>query len=88
MAKFDRMVKKLLHSEGVSQETLAKGIEDMKYIRAALLEGMTHYADQEKLNNWQEPWYANARDSYESKLQKLDAVLLALEAKRVSLPTN
>ena len=87
MAKFDRMLKRLLESEGVSQETLARGIEDMKEIRAALLEGMTHYADQEKLNNWREPWYANARDSYADKLERVDAVILRLEAKRVSPPT-
>lgn len=88
MAKYDRMVKKLLDSSNKDPETLKKGLDTLKKVRSALQDGMNHYADQEKLNNWHEPWYSNARDSYESKLQKLDVVLLALEAKRVSLPTN
>lgn len=86
MAKYDKMVAKfdLLTDPKQIQEA----IDTLAEIRDALTEGMSHYADQEKLNNWHEPWYANARDSYEQKVAKTDAVILRLKGRLLaSAPT-
>lgn len=87
MAKFDRMVAKFTAETYTNPELIKDSIEQLKEIREALQEGMTHYADQEKLNNWHEPWYSNARESYENKVEKVDGVILSLEARLVGLQT-
>ena len=86
MAKFDRQVKRILSAKDVDPKLLNEAIVRLKTIGEALKEAISHYSDQEKLNNWNEHWYRNAKSSYEDKLEKLDATILQLEAKRLASP--
>ena len=81
MSKFDRMVKQVTADTFTSTKELAAAINNLHEIADALKEGMTHYADREKLNNPLEVWYHNAREHYENKLINVNALILKLEGK-------
>lgn len=87
MAKFDRMIKKFNSPDYLCVEEVDDGIASLYEIKAALVEGIAHFSDQEKLNNIKEVWYSNAKDSYEEKLEKVNIAIIQLEARRVSLST-
>lgn len=83
MAKFDKMVAKFDTLTDTKEiDTAINSLEDVK---AALKEAVSHYGDKEKLHDPREVWYSNALDSYETKLAKVDAVVLSLIAKKISL---
>jgi hypothetical protein len=80
------MVEKYNSESFTSMKELSMAIENMNEIRNAIVEGITHYSDFEKLNDHRQPWYANARDSYEDKLHKVDTLIMRLEMKLKSIP--
>jgi len=88
VAKFDRLVKKFTAESFVDPIELFKARAKLIEVAKALKESIDGYSDQEKLNNWSQPWYMNARASYEEKLNKVNGVLLQLEARSASLQTT
>lgn len=83
MAKFDKMVERFKTLNDIKDIDIA--IDSLKNIESALKEAISHYEDQEKLHSPKEVWYSNARDAYERKLDKVDAVVLGLISKKLSL---
>lgn len=81
MAKFDKMVDKF--NALTDPKEIDVAVDSLIEITKALKEAVSHYEDQEKLNNPREVWYSNARASYEDKLEKVDAMMLHLLAKKV-----
>lgn len=70
------------------QKDIEKGLDYLRDVQAALGEAISHYADQEKLNDWNNRWYCNAKDSYETKLEEVTKIVIQLEARSASLPTT
>lgn len=85
MAKFSKMLSKV---DQIPEEQASKPKATLLEIKELLEKTIAYYSDQEKLCNFQEPWYANARDSHERKLEKVNAALLKLGAKHVSAETK
>ncbi len=69
----------------VDGPALAKAVKKLEDVRNALVVAIEHYSDQEKINNHTQPWYSNAKDAYEEKLHKVDALILTLGGKYSSL---
>ncbi len=88
MSKFNRLVKKFTAESFNNILQIDAAIEQLTEISDALKEGLTHYSDHEKLNNWNEMWYRNARESYEEKLEKVDGIILQLRGRHASLSAN
>ncbi len=86
MARFDKKVARMLAYDTVLE--IDKGLEYLSDVADALKSAVEHYEDQEKLNNWNEHWYRNAKNSYENKLEEVDGIIVQLEAKRASLSTH
>ena len=86
MSKYTRNLERYTRKEYNSHKELAADIEYLKDIRSVLSEAIEQYSNFEKLNDWRQPGYANATESYERKAQQIDIILLNLEAKSVSLP--
>lgn len=86
MSKFDKKINRMMsHTD---PDKIQEGIEYLTDVAGALRDAVAHYQDQEKLNNWNEHWYRNAKESYEKKLGEVDLMLIQLEAKRVSVQTK
>lgn len=83
MAKWDKMTERFGTLTDVKEIDTA--IDSLRAVEKALREAVSHYEDQEKLHNPREVWYSNARGAYEDKLAKVDAVVLSLIAKKLSL---
>lgn len=86
MARFDKMLKKVRSSKMTDKEAtkVLSGLDD---VRTALEEGISHYYNKEMLNDYSQPWYGNAKDHYESRLEQVNDAIKFLKEKYASVST-
>lgn len=82
MAKFDNKLRVIREQKYQHVEHIDSVIEYLDEIRSTLDEAVKHYSDKEMLNNHLQPWYSNARDAYENKLDSVTSVLNTLQTKK------
>lgn len=85
LGKFNRLVSKLANNKFVDPIEVLKAVSDLKNVETALTEQIANYSNFELLNNLAMPWYSNAREHYEAKLDQVTTLITQLEARYASI---
>jgi hypothetical protein len=88
MAKFDKMITKVMKIKFHTKEQTQVAINQFEPIKSALEDAVSHYGNRELLDDFSSPWYRNAREHYESRLEQVDELLKNLKEKYASLPSE
>lgn len=87
MSKYEKNLGKALQVEYKNVEQLDAVINSLEEMRSVLDAAIEHYSNSEKLNDWRQASYQNAKDSYERKRNQIDGIILQLGAKRANFQT-
>ena len=88
MAKFDKLLGRVSRTTYDTKEAYEKALNELKRVQGALEYGMSIYANKELLNDFSAPWYANAREHYESRYDKITKTIRQLQERHASFQTG
>lgn len=88
MSKFDKMIERFTPESYNSILQLSNSIEELKEIGSVLQQAIDHYTELARLQDWKELSHTNAKESYESKLEKLNVLLKTMEERYARLQTK
>ena len=81
--RLDTRMNKYLTYEYKTKDELEDAIVELKEVRDVIMAAADHYSDKEKLNDWREVWYSNAREHYQNSAFKVGQTIMQLMAKNI-----
>lgn len=83
MSKFDKLVEKV-----AAVDNKAKALIEMEVVKQRHLEAIIAYKGKELLDDWWKPYYSNARESLERKVERIEHTCKKLREANASIPTT
>lgn len=72
MSKFDRQMQKLRATVPETMEDLNEWLEQLSEYKQLIHAAIESYSDKEKLMDWKQYGYQNAKESWERKLERVE----------------
>ena len=82
MSKFDKMLYRVSRIDFKDSTQIDKALTEFRGLQVAVKSRVDDLCSKEMLDNGWQPWYTNARESWESRLDKIEGIIKALETKK------